>query len=791
MRPCSQRRSGTRVKFLLIALLGGCSFGVPAIAQQQAADTGLQETVLDFVVNADENSQSLVVLRDKGSGLWLEGDDYAHLRLNLPPVAPYRQHGKAYFPLQAIPGAEVRIDESRQRVTVTVPAQALESTRISAPPRRSTPITRAELGAFLNYQFSGQRIGTQNVSGASAELGIFGSQGVATNTMLARDSGALRSAVRLDSTFTHDFVDSMQTLNVGDAISDPGAWGSAVRFGGIRFSRNFAIRPDLLTTPLLSAGGNATVPSTVDVFVNNQRVSSSQLPPGPFVIDNLPTVTGTGDVRVVVTDALGRTQVVTKSFYSGVGLLAQGLSQYSVDLGKLRADYTIASNRYDNLIGSATYRRGLNDTWTAEVHGEFEHGGPHAAGFNVAHQVGNFGIVNVTTATGGDVFGSGMLAGVGFEHRGSGSSFLLNTQVASHGYAHLGDTSNLATRVREQTTAQVGRDFGRYGALSVAYVRQGYEAQASQQTFTLSDNLQVGRRGYFSASISRSSGTPGSTSVYLLYTMALSAGRAAPLSGLGGSGPSAPRNALAAGMMQNPPLGAGTGWRVEGASSGSYDLDLRHQFQAGDFEVQAARNDGISGQSAFVSGAATLLDGELRFARQVPGSFAVVEVGDVAGVPIYVDNQLMTHTNAAGRALVPNLRPFEDNRISVDPLDLPLDTSIGSRLVVLAPGYRTGVVARFPIERIKSATLRLVLPDGSPVPVGAMVRFKDKVFPVVRGGVVYLTGIDHSQSAEASWGESQCTFRIPALPAHDAMPDLGNLTCRADRRPGHTTDATP
>ena len=134
--------------------------------------------------------------------------------------------------------------------------------------------------------------------------------------------------------------------------------------------------------------------------------------------------------------------------------------------------------------------------------------------------------------------------------RGSGSSFLLNTQVASHGYAHLGDTSNLATRVREQTTAQVGRDFGRYGALSVAYVRQGYEAQASQQTFTLSDNLQVGRRGYFSASISRSSGTPGSTSVYLLYTMALSAGRAATLSGLGGSGPSAPRNALAAGMAR-------------------------------------------------------------------------------------------------------------------------------------------------------------------------------------------------------------------------------------------------
>jgi outer membrane usher protein len=68
--------------------------------------------------------------------------------------------------------------------------------------------------------------------------------------------------------------------------------------------------------------GTATVPSTVDVFVNNQFVTSGQLPPGPFVIDRLPTVSGTGDVSVVVRDALGREQVVTQTFYSSTTLLA-------------------------------------------------------------------------------------------------------------------------------------------------------------------------------------------------------------------------------------------------------------------------------------------------------------------------------------------------------------------------------------------------------------------------------------------------------------------------------------
>ena len=782
---------GLCVKFLLIALLAAFASPSHAVGQQQAADTGLHETVLDFVVNTDPNTQSLVVLRDQTTGLWLEQTDYARLRLNLPPVAPYRHQDKTYYPLQAIPGAQVAIDERAQRVTVTVPPAALEATRVSAPPRRSTPITPAEPGGFLNYQLSEQHIGAENLAGVSGELGIFGRQGVVTNTMVARDAAGERTLVRLDSTFTHDFIDSLQTLNVGDGISDPGAWGNAVRFAGLRFSRNFAIRPDLLTTPLLSAGGSAAVPSTVDVFVNNQRVSTSQLPPGPFVIDNLPTVTGTGDVRVVVTDALGRTQVVTQSFYSGIGLLARGLTQYSMDLGKLRADYAVASDHYENVIGAGTYRRGLTDTWTLEGHGEFQANGPHALGMNVAHQIDDFGILNVTAATGGDSYGTGYLAGVGFEHRGAGSSFLVNTQSASRGFAQLGDTSVLATRVRSQTTAQAGHDFHRYGALSLAYVRQAYTGQPSQQTVSLSDSVQIHNGGYLGLSVTRSMGMQGATSVYLLYTVSLSDRRAATFTGIGGAGQGAPRNGVGAGMMQNPPLGVGTGWRVDGASSGTYDLDVRRQYQAGEFEVEAARNQGINGQSLFVSGAATVLDGDVRYARQVPGSFAVVEVGDVANVPIYVDNQLMTHTNQSGRALVPNLRPYEDNRIGVDPLDLPLDTSIGARTIVLAPGYRTGVVARFPIERIKSATLTLVLANGKLVPVGAMVHYKGQVFPVVRGGVVYLTGLDHAQSAPATWDDQLCTFRIPVPASHEPVPDLGKLVCRANKRPAPTEGTTP
>jgi len=83
-------------------------------------------------------------------------------------------------------------------------------------------------------------------------------------------------------------------LIVGDAITLPGAWGSSVRFGGMQFGSNFQLRPDLITYPLQAFSGAAVVPSTVDVFVNGNRIATQAVQPGPFSISDVPLVTGSG-----------------------------------------------------------------------------------------------------------------------------------------------------------------------------------------------------------------------------------------------------------------------------------------------------------------------------------------------------------------------------------------------------------------------------------------------------------------------------------------------------------------
>jgi len=775
-----------RLALLLCGAIMSMLFAMPASVFAMPAED-LKEAVLEVTLDAEAPGETMVVLRGDGGRLYLLDEDFAKLRLRLPTTQPTLYEGRRYYSPAAIRGAAVAIDEARERAVISVPASAIETTHLSAAERRSPAITPSSPGGFLNYQLYAQQVESQMSGGLAAEVGLFAGVGVLTNTMVGRAIDGQDSFIRLDTAYTRDFPDKLETLSLGDAISDAGSWGDSVRYAGIRWSKNFALRPDLLTTPMLSTGGMATVPSTVDVFVNNQLVSTQQTPAGPFIVDRLPAVSGTGDVSVVVRDALGREQVVTQSFYSSTSLLAPGLTQYSFNLGSIRDDYAIASDHYGQLLGEASYRRGLTDTFTLEAHAEFLNRDAHAAGLVAAIGIGKVGVLTLTAANGGDSDGSGWLSGIGVEHRGSRWSFVASDFWAGSNFAQVGQAFDPAQRLRQRTLLQTGLGFGRLGSLSLAYVRQEYRDSPTQQTISLTQSASFGRSGTLNLTLTRiltadagpnlSPPNQNSTSVYLIYVMPLGGRRAATATAIGGSGSAAPENAVGASLTESPPIGPGVGYRLSATSAGDYDADWRQQFASADVEFEAARNNGIEGRNAFLTGAMTLLDGQFNETRQVNGSFAMVDVAGLAAVPVYVENQLTAYTDSTGRALLYNLRPYEANHISISPIELPLDTEIASSTEIVAPPYRSGVIARFPIERIRGGTFRLVTDDGKPVPVGAQVKLKGKLFPVVLDGMVYVTGYDHGMAAEASWNGGRCSFRLEPPPNDDPLPDMGTIRC--------------
>lgn len=781
-----------------LLLLALCCSARVAIA---ASPPGLTEAVLEVTLSADEPGEMMIVLRGAEGGFYLAESDYARLRLHLPQTQPYLFDGHRFFDPRGIKGCSLSVDESLQRAVISAPAWALDTTRLSAAARQSPNLTPASPGAFLNYQLSAQQINGQNIGGAFAELGLFAGSGVLTSTAAARYGGedygnTGQDVVRLDTMYTQNFPDSLETVNVGDTISDGGSWGNAMRYAGVRWSRNFSLRPDLITTPLLTTGGTATVPSTVDVFVNNQLVTSSQLPAGPFVIDRLPTVSGTGDVSVVVRDALGREQVVTQPFYSSTTLLAQGLTQFSVNLGTVRDDYALESNQYGGVLGEYSYRRGITDNFTLEGHAEYLSGDDHAADFTDAHAaglngafgIGRIGILNLTAAGGGDSSGNGWLSGVGFEHRGTNTSFVTSTLWASRDFSQVGEPLDAAMRMRERNLVQTGVGLGRLGSLSLAYVRETYRDSPTQQTVGLTHSITLGQVGSLNISVTRihtaamlATAAQDSTSAYLIFVVPLGGRRAATLTGVGGRGAGAPANEVIASLSESPPVGPGSGYRLSLSTAGNYDADWRQQFRSADLEFEAARNGVQDGRSANLSGAMTFIDGQLNTTRSVNGSFAMVDVAGLADVPVYVENQLTTYTDDTGKALLYNLRPYEANHISIVPEDLPLDTTIAASSTIMAPPYRSGVIARFPVERVHSGTFRLITDDGKPVPVGAVVKLKGTLFPVVLDGMVYVTGYDHGMQAEASWTGGHCGFRLEPPPADDPLPDMGTIHCRAGK----------
>jgi len=145
--------------------------------------------------------------------------------------------------------------------------------------------------------------------------------------------------------------------------------------GGAQVSRDFSLRPDLITYPVPTLAGSSAVPSAVDLYVNNVRQFSGTAPSGPFAINAVPSIRGAGEAVIITRDVLGRSVMTTVPLYIDSRLLVSGLTDFSVEAGFVRRAYALRSFDYagdPSLSGSLRY--GLTDRLTLEAHGEFTRG---------------------------------------------------------------------------------------------------------------------------------------------------------------------------------------------------------------------------------------------------------------------------------------------------------------------------------------------------------------------------------------------------------------------------------
>ena len=755
----------------------------PAVPPLIAPAAREEELLLQVDVNAQGLADTALVLRGADGRIAVPADSLDRWRLRRPDVAPRFSNGAPYYPLDAIPGVTYVYDAAKQRLTITAPPRAFTDTRFANAAERYPAPTAPQLGGFLNYNLFGSHASGESQYAGQFEMGLFSPYGVLVAGLLAQDSAGAKSAVRLDTTWTSDFPQRLTTLRIGDAVNVPGAWGRAVRFGGVQYSTNFATQPGYITFPAIAANGQAALPSTVDVFVNNALVAQRPVPPGPFSITNIPTVNGSGNVRLVVRDLFGREQVISQPFYASVSLLKAGLEDYSYEAGFERNNFGVASFDYGRAVASATYRRGITDELTGEVHGEAARD-LAAAGIAANYLITDIGVVSVTAAASGGGAGTGALGGVGFQRQTGHFSVGTQAQWTSSGFREIGVTPESPLPLR-QLSASLGYQFERFGSAGITYVAQDFRTKPNIHVLSLGYSIGLGPWAFLSLSAAKTFGTGGNIALGATVTVPLG-DRTLAAASYNGTRSSTQGNTSDTSftLQRSVPAGEGYGYRIIAHTDGEIQASGTWQNNIGTYTADVSRFQGASAARLSVAGGIGYVGGHAFLSRQITDSFGVVRVADYPDVGVLQDNQPVGRTNAEGYAVLPQLRAYDVNRVSIDERDLPLDAQVDKLKMEAVPYYRSGLLLDFPVRRSHGATLRIRLDDGAPIPSGAIVQVtgRDEDFPVGLDGEAYVTGLEENNRLRATWKGKSCEFDAAFPRSPDPLPSLGTFVCEGVAR---------
>ncbi|MBB1472098.1 MULTISPECIES: fimbria/pilus outer membrane usher protein [unclassified Luteimonas] len=704
--------------------------------------------------------------------------------------------------LDALPGLQVQYDEARQHLALLAPLDLLGAAQarggyVTPAPLQADPASRIP-GLILNYDVYGQHDDNSSSLGAWNELRLFGlGPGVFVNTgssraFRARGARDGHEAVRLDSFWEYDDPERMLTVTVGDTLTGALSWTRPTRIGGIRISRNFALQPYRITTPLASFAGEAVLPSTVDILINGIQQSSQRVQPGQFVIDSAPMLSGAGQAQMVLTDINGQRRVLDFALYGTPQLLEAGLVDWSVELGAMRRSYGQQSFDYaDDPVFSATARRGMSDRATLEGHTQLAPG-LQLAGVGGGWRVGARGGLLTGAAAGSRHAGhNGTLGSLGYQWNSPAFNLFASSTHRSAGFR---DAGSLETGALPRRTDQAFAGFNtRLGQLGASYILQADQDNQARRYATLNWSRQLPRNATVSVSLSRGLDDDAGDSAYLYWSMPLD--RHASVSASARHGDRSRGLSMGAHRAPNSDLG-GWGWRAQ-ATAGDQpgaQAEVSRLSQNGQWTLGANhwRGDGNTPSATTTYGSASgglvLVRGHAYAMRRVDDAFAVVDTSGFAGVPVRLENRVVGHTDANGLLLVSRLNAWQANRLSIDPLDLPVDTQLGETSIDAVPQRRSGMLAAFKMKRIHPVDLVLRDHAGSLLPVGSRVwlepadgefdadRAPDTV--VGHGGMVWLTDLPEGMRLRVQTGDQLC-MAAPTLPAGSGAPDEpGDLICR-------------
>ncbi|HEO1776970.1 TPA: fimbrial biogenesis outer membrane usher protein [Acinetobacter baumannii] len=700
---------------------------------------------LNVFVNSTSSNDLISVNKDQDEKLYIRARDLKTLRLKLDEQISDSQ----WVCINDLKGIQFKYLENEQSLKLNIPSDMLTGYAVDLNGQQITNPHLLKMkplnAAILNYSLYNTITNDENVFSGSAE-GIFNSAiGNFSSGVLYNGSNETSYShekwVRLESKWQYVDPEKVRIYTLGDFISNSPDWGSSVRLAGFQWSSAYTQRGDLVTSALPQFSGSAALPSTLDLYVNQQKIYSGLVPSGPFDIKQLPFISG-NEVTLVTTDATGQQSITKQAYYFSSKILAKGINEFSVDVGVPRYNYGLFSNDYDEAtFASGAIRYGYSNSLTLSGGAEASTDGLSNLGTGFAKNLFGFGVINADIAASQYKDENGYSALLGLEGRISKNiSFNTSYRKVFDNYFDLARVSQIRYLKDNQMTSEP-QNYLSYSALADEIFRAGinynfyagYGVYLGYNQIKYSDNSYKLVSANLSGSLNKNWGFY--TSAYKDYENQKDYGiyfalRYTPSSRVNAitsisneSGKTTYRQEING--FSDPQIGA-FGWG--GYVERDQDANQNNASIYGSYRARAAYLTGRYNRIGDNDQVAVSATGSLVAAAG--RVFAANEIGDGYAVVTNAGPQSqilnggvnLGKTDKSGRFLIPSLVPYQENHIYLDPSYLPLNWSVKSTDQETVVGYRQGSLIDFGAKQVVSGLVKLVDQSNSPLLPGYTVH---------------------------------------------------------------------
>lgn len=716
--------------------------------------------------------------------------------------------------LSAIPGWGTTVLLSQQRIDFNVPQVA-----VMHHPRGYVPESRWQQGinaGLLNYSLSGQKTDPRHGGEATSSQFVSLQPGLNVGPWRLRNYSTLNhndDGNQWDSVYSYiarDIHALKGQLIVGQTYTSSSVFDS-ISFTGLQLNSDKEMLPDSMNGFAPVIKGIARSTADVTVYQNGYSIYKTTVSPGAFEINDLYPTGSAGDLYVTVKESDGSEQSFVVPFASLAILQREGQVDYALSSGKTRSGssggkeyHFLQSNIAWGVSSNVTLYGGfqqLEDKYRNVLLG---------AGLNL----GTIGALSLDASQSWADIKDNPAAdrtssseGQSYRVRFSkdipqtGTNFsVAGYRYSTHGYyslqnfidranAHSGCCSSTG-RTKDRFDASASQIFSGFGSLSLSLVSESYWDNSRMESLGVSYSNTFGRISYFvNYSYSRNVQSSGQNSdssqtsdnlisltVSVPFGTDISASYNMNSSRMGDTTHSL-------GLSGSAFADRSLSWNVqEGYNASdkgtSGNINLNYQGSRGEVAAGYGYDSYSSHYNYSLRGGMVAHSGGVTLSRYLGESVALVEAPGVSDVA--VRGQTNITTDAFGYAVVPFVRPYHENNLSLDEqqvsgaeIDNIVKTVVPTRNAVVKVKYDTWIGYKAMIT---------VSYKNKAVPFGAVVTLDDENLNdkehrssiVGDAGQAYLTGLPEKGRLFVKWGDtknSQCYLNYD-LSSNQSVDDI-------------------